>query len=84
MAGVADDSHRAQRGRDDVDAAALTLGVFAGTAAWWIGLVIVVGLVRTRLSRSGLRRINVVSGLLIGAFALVALGSAFVGPAVPA
>lgn len=71
-------------GDDAAGAAALTLGVFAGSAAWWIGLVIVVGLVRTRLSRSGLRRINVVSGLLIGAFALVALGSAFVGPAVPA
>ena len=71
------------RGDDAAGAAALTLGVFAGSAAWWIGLVLVVGLLRTRLTPAALRRINVVSGLLIGAFAIVALGSALVGPSVP-
>ena len=61
---------------DGPGAGLLTLGVFAGSAAWWVGLVAVVGLLRTRLTTWWLRRINVLSGLLIGAFAIVALGSA--------
>ena len=63
-------------GGDAAGAALLTAGVFAGSAAWWVVLVGVVGAVRSRLTRAGLRRINVASGLLIGAFALVALWSA--------
>ena len=63
-------------GGDAAGAALLTAGVFAGSAAWWVVLVGVVGAVRSRLTGAGLRRINVASGLLIGAFALVALWSA--------
>ncbi len=65
-------------GGDAGGAAVLTLGVFVGSAAWWVVLVTVVGAVRGRLTPAGLRRVNVVSGALIGVFALVALGSALV------
>jgi threonine/homoserine/homoserine lactone efflux protein len=54
----------------------LTLGVFAGSAAWWVVLVAAVGALRSRLTETGLRRVNVVSGLAIGAFAIVAIASA--------
>jgi threonine/homoserine/homoserine lactone efflux protein len=54
----------------------LTLGVFAGSAAWWVVLVAAVGALRSRLTATGLRRVNVVSGIAIGAFAIVAIASA--------
>jgi len=57
-------------------AAVLTIGVFGGSAAWWVVLTEVVGALRARITPRWLRRINVVSGLLIGAFALVALWTA--------
>jgi threonine/homoserine/homoserine lactone efflux protein len=60
---------------DAAGATSLTLGVFAGSAAWWVVLVTVVGVVRSRLTPTGLRRVNMASGLLIGAFALVAIAS---------
>lgn len=62
-------------GGDAAGAAVLTAGVFTGSAAWWLVLVGAVGALRSRLTHVGLRRINVASGLLIGAFALVALAS---------
>ena len=65
-------------GGDAAGATLLTLGVFAGSAAWWVVLVTVVGAVRSRLTPTGMRRINVASGALIGAFALVALATALV------
>ncbi len=65
-------------GGDAVGAASLTLGVFAGSAAWWVVLVTVVGAFRSRLTATGLRRVNMVSGLIIGAFAVVAILSALV------
>ncbi len=67
-------------GGDALGATVLTLGVFAGSAAWWVILVGVVGAFQTRITPRGLRRVNMASGLLIGAFALVALASAFVAP----
>jgi threonine/homoserine/homoserine lactone efflux protein len=56
-------------------AALLTAGVFAGSAAWWVVLVGVVGALRARVTPSGLRAVNVASGLLIGTFAVVSLVS---------
>ena len=41
-------------------------------------LTTVVGAFRSRITPAGLRRVNVVSGLLIGAFAVVALASVLV------
>ena len=64
-------------GGDAAGAASLTAGVFAGSAAWWVVLVGVVGALRSRVTPRGLRAVNLASGLLIGAFAVVALASAF-------
>jgi threonine/homoserine/homoserine lactone efflux protein len=66
-------------GGDAAGAAALTLGVFLGSAAWWVALTTVVGAMRSRITPAGLRRVNIVSGLLIGAFAVVALATAVLG-----
>ena len=66
-------------GGDAAGAASLTAGVFAGSAAWWVVLVAVVGALRSRVTPRGLRAVNMVSGLLIGALALLALASAAVG-----
>jgi threonine/homoserine/homoserine lactone efflux protein len=63
-------------GGDAAGATLLTLGVFAGSAAWWVVLVAAVGAFRSRLTPTGLRRVNIVSGLVIGAFGIVAIASA--------
>ena len=63
-------------GGDAAGATLLALGVFAGSAAWWVVLVTAVGALRSRLTPIGLRRVNAASGLIIGAFAIVALVSA--------
>lgn len=64
---------------DDAGGAAfLTAGVFAGSAAWWIVLVTLVGALRSRITSTTMRRINVASGALVGAFAIVAIGSALI------
>ncbi len=58
-------------------ATALTLvaGVFLGSALWWLLLSGGVSLVRERFNARGLLWVNRVSGLIIVAFGLVALGS---------
>lgn len=61
---------------DPAGATLLTLGVFVGSATWWVVLVAAVGALRSRLTARGLRRVNVVSGLVIGGFAIVAIGTA--------
>ncbi len=63
-------------GGDAAGATLLTLGVFTGSATWWVVLVAAVGAFRSRLTPSGLRRVNIVSGLVIGAFGFVAIASA--------
>ena len=65
-------------GGNAAGATLLTLGVWLGSATWWVILTTVVGAFRSRITPAGLRRVNIVSGLLIGAFAVVALGSALV------
>jgi threonine/homoserine/homoserine lactone efflux protein len=62
-------------GGDAAGAALLTAGVFGGSATWWVLLVAVVGVFRSRVTPGGLRVVNLASGLLIGAFALAALAS---------
>jgi threonine/homoserine/homoserine lactone efflux protein len=66
-------------GDDAAGAAALTIGVFLGSAAWWVLLVGAVGALRTRLTPTWMRRINIASGLLIGAFAVVAIATSIAG-----
>ena len=63
-------------GRDPPGATVLTLGVFAGSSLWWVLLTAVLAAFRSRLTSNGMRRINMASGLVIGAFALVAIASA--------
>jgi len=63
-------------GGDVTGATVLTVGVFAGSAAWWVVLTTFVAALRSRLTPVWLRRVNIASGAIIGAFALVALASA--------
>jgi threonine/homoserine/homoserine lactone efflux protein len=64
---------------DIAGAASLTLGVFLGSAAWWVVLTALVGALRSQVTKAWLGRINVASGIVIGAFAVVAIGTAIRG-----
>ncbi len=64
------------RGGTTAGAAMITIGVFGGSAAWWVVLTSAVGSLRARMTPGWVRRINVVSGFLIGGFALVAIATA--------
>jgi threonine/homoserine/homoserine lactone efflux protein len=66
-------------GRDLVGSALVTLGVFAGSSAWWVLLTGAVATLRVRVTPRLLRTINALAGLVIGAFALVAIGLAVHG-----
>jgi len=67
------------RGDDLAQSALITLGVFLGSAAWWVVLTTVVGAVRHRITPRWIRVINVVSGLVIGGFALLSISIAIRG-----
>ncbi|HSN76196.1 MAG TPA: LysE family translocator [Anaerolineae bacterium] len=60
---------------DYFSATVLVLGVFLGSALWWLVLSTAVSLLRSRVSPSGLRWVNRVSGLIILGFGLAALAS---------
>ena len=62
---------------DYATAAWIVLGVFLGSAAWWIVLAAVAGRLRSRLAPGLLRGINVLSGISILAFALWQLADLF-------
>jgi len=51
----------------------LVLGVFAGSASWWVILTGVVTTLRARITTHGLRWVNRVSGTIIFGFGLIAL-----------
>nr|WP_044200584.1 LysE family transporter [Oscillochloris trichoides] len=57
------------------DGIMLVLGVFSGSALWWLLLSSGVSLLRSRVTPRVLRGVNVLAGLIILAFGLVALGS---------
>ena len=61
--------------RDYASAALLVVGVFAGSASWWFILSGATSLLRARFDARWLRWVNRVSGLIILAAGLVALGS---------
>lgn len=63
-------------GGDTAGAALLTLGVFLGSCAWWVVLTTAAAAVRTRMTTAWIRRINLASGIVIGAFAVVSIVSA--------
>ena len=56
-----------------VSAALLVLGVFIGSALWWLTLSTGVSTFRTKVTPDGLRWVNRISGLVIAAFGLLAL-----------
>jgi threonine/homoserine/homoserine lactone efflux protein len=62
-------------GEDAVGAALITVGVLVGSTAWWVLLTSIVSVVRTKVTAAWIHRINVASGLAIGAFAVVSIGS---------
>lgn len=55
------------------DALLLVLGVFLGSAAWWLLLSGGVSLLRSRITPDTLRVVNIVAGLIILGFGLAAL-----------
>jgi len=59
-----------------LSASVLVLGVFLGSALWWLILIGGVGVFREKFSRNGLRWVNKVSGAIITVFGLLALASA--------
>lgn len=63
-------------GGDFSAAALLVLGVFLGSAAWWLILSGGVGLVREKLNPAVLRWVNRVSGLVLVVFGAVAVWQA--------
>ncbi len=60
------------------DAALVVVGVLLGSTTWWIVLTTAVATLRGRITPAWLHRINVVSGVIIGAFAIVAIASVLV------
>jgi threonine/homoserine/homoserine lactone efflux protein len=65
-------------GRGGADAALLTLGVFCGSASWWLILTGVVSALRTRVTVGALRWVNLVSGVVLLGFAIWSIAAAFV------
>jgi threonine/homoserine/homoserine lactone efflux protein len=62
-----------------VDAALLTLGVFGGSAAWWLVLTGTVARLRERITLRALRWVNVASGVAIIGFGAVAVAAGLRG-----
>ena len=58
------------------DAAALVVGVFLGSALWWLTLSVGVSLFRGRFTRSVMRRVSRLAGLIIVGFGLLAFSGA--------
>ena len=63
--------------RDYLSAGALVLGVFIGSALWWLSLSSGVGLFRSRLDLQKLAWVSRVSGVVIIGFGLLALLSLY-------
>ncbi len=62
-----------QTGGDYASAGLLVLGVFLGSASWWLLLSGSVGAFRARFPAAGLLWVNRISGIIITGFGLVAL-----------
>ena len=59
--------------RSYLSAAVLVLGVFLGSALWWVILSSGVSILRTKLNTQALRWVNRISGTIIMVFGLLAL-----------
>jgi threonine/homoserine/homoserine lactone efflux protein len=67
-------------GRDSTTAPTLVLGVFLGSALWWLILTGGIALARGRLTSRLLRSVNTLSGLALLGFGLTALASLLARP----
>jgi|SRR5664279_6525084 len=56
-----------------IEASLMTLGVFAGSAGWWVILSSAVAALRSRITPGWLRTVNLASGLAIAAFGFAAI-----------
>ncbi|KRE49097.1 LysE/ArgO family amino acid transporter [Paenibacillus sp. Soil724D2] len=54
-------------------AVTLVIGVFVGSALWWLALSTVIGMLRDRIHVSAFRWINRISGVILTVFGLVAI-----------
>jgi threonine/homoserine/homoserine lactone efflux protein len=63
-------------GGSGLEAALLTLGVFLGSASWWVLLTTIIGKVRHRLTPAVMLWINRVCGVILLGFGLAAIGVA--------
>lgn len=54
-------------------AVALVIGVFVGSALWWLALSLVIGTIRDRIHATAFRWINRISGVMLSVFGLVAI-----------
>jgi threonine/homoserine/homoserine lactone efflux protein len=64
----------ANTGGSYASALILVLGVFLGSAAWWLFLSGGVGLLRDKFNTKGLLWVNRISGMVITVFGVIALG----------
>ena len=64
-----------QTGGDYASAGLLVLGVFLGSASWWLLLSGCVGALRARFPAAGLLWVNRISGIIIAGFGIVALAA---------
>jgi threonine/homoserine/homoserine lactone efflux protein len=64
---------------DYVSAGLMVLGVFCGSALWWLLLSGAVGVLRGRITSTGLRWMNRVSGLIVLGFGVLALMTVMAG-----
>ena len=69
----------AETGGDYASAAILVLGVFAGSALWWLLLSGGVSLFRSKFTPQALVWVNLISGLVVVGFGVFALWSAVTG-----
>jgi len=56
-----------------VPAGILVIGVFLGSAAWWLTLSFIVSLVQAKFSPTWMLRVNQIAGVVIAGFGLAAL-----------
>jgi threonine/homoserine/homoserine lactone efflux protein len=66
-------------GSNPGESALITLGVFAGSSAWWVVLTTAIAVLRTRVTARWLRAINIVSGVTIGFLAILSIVAAIRG-----
>jgi threonine/homoserine/homoserine lactone efflux protein len=62
-----------------LDAALLVLGVFCGSALWWLTLSSVISIVRSKFGPRQMQWVNRLSGIIILVFGVLALVSLLVG-----